>query len=275
MSAIAKVGVGVVVLEVIILIATSRLYRKALAVYCDLQLEKVYFYGHPLNRVIGCQFFIRYRKFVDIGFCAAASALVMLALKENPTARIVRGRWRSEHGKTVYHSWVEFRFHGVWLVFDPCWLNGSPCLPRYRYHLPWSTRILSVCKHKEFWSLPVSQQFYEKLQKPETSNLLYELFVTYGWRNGSEGDSITKCVEGVQLGDDAGSKTSLGVTIYHNDWILSKRIFNEFMAKPACKQPKAHTVRKYKAKRKKIRQSYRQFLEKEYGDSFYDPCALP
>lgn len=248
-------------------------YGQNLVLYLTQRLMQTYFYGYSLDQVVGERFFWRYRKFVDIGFCAAVSSLMMFALKDNPTARIVRGYWR-EDGKKCYHSWAEFRLHGIWLVLDPCWLGGFPCMLRAKYRLRWRIRVSSVCKYDEFWALEISQKFYQKLQEPESSFLFYELFMAYGWLSGHETDSLVKCTENFQLDDEAGLKTSRGVAIYYDEWMLSKRIFSEFMAKPTRKQPKAHTVRRYRAIRKKIRQGYHQFLLEEYGDANCDPSAL-
>lgn len=250
-----------------------RKYRQNLVVYLTRQLTGTYFYGYQLDQVIGERFFLRYRKFVDIGFCTVTSSLMMLALKDNPTARVVRGYW-CENGQKNYHSWVEFRLHGIWLVLDPCWIGGFPCVLRLQYHLPWRMKISSVCRYDEFWALPISQNFHQKLQKPESSYLFCELFMAYGWLTGHEADSLPECVEGFKLDDDDGHKTSAAVHIYYDEWMLSKRIFNEFMAKPTRRQPKAHTVRKYKCLRKRIRQTYHQFLLDEYGDANIDQRAL-
>ena len=252
--------------------ANYHMYCKNLVLYLVERLAQTYFYGYGLDQVIGERFFLRYRKFVDFGFCTVASSLLMLALKDNPTARVVRGYWREE-GKKYYHSWVEFRLHGIWLALDPCWLGGLPCALRLWYRWHWRLKISSVCRHDEFWALEISQKFSQKLQKPESSFLFYELFMAYGWLTGHEADSLAKCTESFKLDDEAGYKTSFGIPIYYNEWMLSKRIFNEFMAKPTRKQPKAHTVRKYKCLRKQIRQGYRRFLLEEYGDANIDQRA--
>lgn len=52
-------------------------------------LKRLYFCSYSLYDVYLMNFFKRYRKFVDWGFCAPVAGMSMLALKDNPTARYV------------------------------------------------------------------------------------------------------------------------------------------------------------------------------------------
>lgn len=216
-------------------------------------MSKLYFHGHRLDKVLACDFFYRYGLAVDWGFCGGVSALMMLALRNNRTARIVRGNWKNEKQGTVFHSWVEFRYCGVWFVCDPCWRTDSGIRFRHSYLHSSEVEITYCCQYDEFWSYPISAEFYDRLQNPATSHLLYELFCAYTWAEGSS-EPFHYQISTLHLEAKNGTLVSRGFIEdpYYDRIIFSRRVVNEFIANPKRKQIKAHTRRCYCAYRKKV-----------------------
>lgn len=174
----------------------------------------------------------------------------MLSFRDNRTSRIVQAICYGD----IRHSWIEFRYLGVWWVLDPSW--RTPCIElRRRIHAEYHPEILYVCKHREFWSYPISSQFESKLHHPETSYLFYELHGTYCHYDGCA-TPFNPEVTNLSLNDKAGFYPHPGIQILWPKFLLTRRIFNQFMVRDKRRHPKKHTIRQAKAYQKRVQQAY-------------------
>ncbi len=211
--------------------------------YLRRQLCKTYFCGYPVSEVYEKTFFVRYRHFVDFGFCYTTSALSMLALHRNFTSRLVYGEatW-PEDGRKEKHRWCEFRYAGVWYVLDASWLSKLNVEPREGYYQFFKMRVIKTCPYTEFWSYPIVREFRRKLNRPETSYLFYELFIYLSaYSDERQFHDIIKTAhlkwsgEGVSYGfylRDQGGKV-----------LFSREIMDDFMKKPTRLRAKARSIR--------------------------------
>ncbi len=234
-----------------------RLQLELMAQYAFEQLSQVYFCSYSLLDVYLLRFFPRYREFVDWGFCAPTAAMSMLALKNHPTARYVYAR----AGKERYrHCWVEFRYPGTWYVIDDCWCYPF-IVPRRTYYRKNKPQIIATRTHKQFWDYPISHQFYEKMQKPETSWLLCELMHTYGFFISDDSERLFDSeIETATLSDDAGNHLDLWLLYKYPQIIFSRRIMHEMMQRPKRKRPTAHRIRKVQRYQRRVKAAYEQFI---------------
>lgn len=139
------------------------------------RLSKFYFYGYSLEEIYRQQFFTRYRKFVDHGFCYAVAAINMIALHDIPSCRLVYGT-EQENSEIYEHACIEFYHRRTWWVMDPLWLSPGLVMSRRTYYRGHEHKNLHVYTHDDFWSYAVTHQLKEKLQHPETSFLLFEIW---------------------------------------------------------------------------------------------------
>lgn len=153
---------------------------------------------------------------------------------------------------------MEFRHFGVWWVVDPTWQHPCLCLRSEIYH-EYRPQILHVCKHHEFWSYPISSQFEEKLKKPDTSHLFYELQHVYSHYRGSP-TQFHPHIAKKKLDPEAGRYLNFKMYLAYPQVILSDRIFRQFMTKPSRTRPKARSIRKVKSCQKILQREYAQWL---------------
>lgn len=239
-------------------------------------LARTYFCGYPVIEVYDERFFIRYRQYVDVGFCCAVSALTMIALRKNRTARLVEITYFSEKTKrTEAHRFVEFWMLGNWWIIDPCWLDKCLVLRRVYYkgcNFIQSTKV--ILTHKQFWSYKVSQQLAEKLSKPETSWQFYELWAIYAWYDHDDGRHTNfhpKIAELLSIWP--GECPSPGFYIDDKDGkiLFNGRIFREYMSRPDRLRPKAHTIRKSVKLKKFYQRAYKKFVAEEEAKASAQP----
>lgn len=141
---------------------------------------------------------------------------------------------------------MEFRFRKTWYVLDPCWIDPF-IVPRSMFYRKYRPKIIKVCKHTEFWSYPVSEQFYEKMQHPETSWLLAELMLMYNFGEEDQNRLFHPEITTYSpLDADSGRYLHPWLFYYHPDIIFSRRLMHEMMQKPNRTRPTAHRIRAVK-----------------------------
>lgn len=136
-----------------------------------------YFYlnGRNVFTIFDEDLFRKLSFYVGHGLCYEVSALNMVILKKNRTARLVIVQAHRRHSNDVHwHSWVEFKKYGVWWVIDPTWDRKFINLRRaHNYHIPAEYR--RIMPWDEFWSFQLSHDLWEMLQNRNTSYLFDEL----------------------------------------------------------------------------------------------------
>lgn len=212
-----------------------------------MQLGNFYFCGHNLCDILERRFFYRYGQFIGHGFCYETSALMMLALRNNPTARIVKGTFL-HRDRPCAHLWVEFWAYRHWWVLDPCEPESFIFL-RSSYYEAKRMKIISRCRYLKFWSYSSVRKLYRKLRQPQTSFLFCELSSCFrtDYEDAAElaleriGDPhfLSKCA----FLDDPRCGTILIPDLCHPRIVYSRRLINEFMARPQRLRPKNHTLR--------------------------------
>lgn len=216
------------------------------------RLTKFYFCGHSLYDMVERSFFYRYSQFIGYGLCYETAALFMMALHGNPTARIVKGTFL-HRGEPCAHLWVEFYSQCHWWVLDPCWLEYTMSLCS-EYHSDQTLTATYVCRYCKFWSYKTVRQLYAKLLHPQTSYLFYEISRCFRTFSADHDDSSSAPLK--RIGDrtllhgwpggylkDSRSGTTLLPNINEPHMIYSRRLINEFMARPQRLRPKNHTLR--------------------------------
>ncbi len=228
------------------------------AEYLFSQLEKIYFCGYDLKTIHLTQFFPRYRKAVDWGFCAPVAGLSMIALHDNHTARFVcalAGKKRTEH------CWVEFQHDKQWYIIDPCW-HWPFLVPKRRYYRENQPKILQACGYDEFWQYGVTQQFYEKLQNPHTSWLIWELMSVYTLYCDDHPSIFCKDIAELTLEPQNGEHINFGLFYYYPEIVFSRRIMHQMMQRSARTRPKAHTMRQVQYYQKQVQDYFdKKFVE--------------
>lgn len=243
---------------------------KPLVIIFAKQLCSTYFCGFSVMEICAQNFFARYGDFVGHGLCYTASALAMLTLKANRTARMVEMTYTDKEGrKNCHHRWVEVRFHHVWWVLDLAWTTCGVCLRQQhrREVIEGLTdcRITRICRYEEFWSYPMSHQLYDKLRKPETSWLLVEILLAYS-RCGDGAEAFfnqTRLANELQCDGTVDSPHMyLEAPFDDENFLISRRIVCELMARSKRTQPKTHTIRKARKLIYKIRCRFIQHLDR-------------
>lgn len=239
----------------------TRVYRRTIeeleiklsVIDLQIRLMQLYFCGHNLSDMLECKFFYRYAQFIGHGLCYETSALMMMTLRNNPTARIVRGNFLYQD-KPRAHLWVEFYSYRHWWVLDPNEPETFITL-RSKYYEAKQMTIVSRCRYLKFWSYPSVRKLYRKLQRPQTSYLFYELSacfrIDYLEATSKQIGELETLREFAFL-DDPQCGTILIPHLSRTRIIYSRHLINEFMARPQRLRPKNHTLRQARSNRKYI-----------------------
>lgn len=105
------------------------------------------------------------------GFCYESSALAMMALSKNPTARFIQGTGRCsrETGERCDHAWVEFEVRGTTFVVDWTWFEGELCVPKLFHQLMMKPEPKFVCSYRDFWRHETSKKLFRLMHEKKTS----------------------------------------------------------------------------------------------------------
>lgn len=150
--------------------------ERTVCAYVNRHLRKLYFCGYSLERLIRENFASNLERYLGFELPGLYAVLMMLAMRHNHTARIIRGKF-NDAGYDYWHSWLEFRFFDSWYAIDPGWYECLT-LSKSEFRSSNPDRDEQVQNYKEFWSIAAARQFYERMCQPETSYTFYELFVS-------------------------------------------------------------------------------------------------
>lgn len=122
--------------------------------------DKLYFHGLKLRKYLEADAFLRLERYAGATFCYELSALVMILLKDNPTATLCRGYYYGEDGQILCrHSWVELETaSGKHSIIDLAWAspeiikkdNYLKNCAHGRLEQKWE------CLHTAFWQFGVT-----------------------------------------------------------------------------------------------------------------------
>ena len=209
-------------------------------------MHETWFYGFRADRwFVETSAFQRFTEWYNEGFCFAMSALAMIILRDNPTARIVQGHIEGvknpNSGGLYRHAFVEFKLPWLgWCVMDLSWI--TPCIAnRNAYYRTYSKMVKDwTCSYEEFWKYDFSHDLYMATRRKETSDIL-DLLIWYGCSDGMAG--FTKAV----LENWSINEFDMEITApfhYGNEKLISGRILRDFVKNPKREQPKAKSLRR-------------------------------
>lgn len=203
-----------------------------------LALDQSYLCGYRISDMIIADFMSRFGKFNGEGFCYTFSAAIMLGLKCFPSPRLVRGVCTGDKGP---HSWVEVRILGVWWVVDPCWTSGI--LRRKMFYCAFQPQIKVVYDHSAFWSMPEAGEFAERLSWPATSHIFVDLYWYYTPDSRSASVATNFDIYGEKYSEEFLPEGQYYLFPPEHGFKFSRRIVDDFMARPRRKRPKQRSLR--------------------------------
>lgn len=118
------------------------------------------------------------------------------------------------------------------------------------------------CGYDEFWQYGVTQQFYEKLQNPHTSWLIWELMSVYTLYCDDHPSIFCKDIAELTLEPQNGEHINFGLFYYYPEIVFPRRIMHQMMQRPARTRPKAHTMRQVQYYQKQVQDYFdKKFVE--------------
>lgn len=201
------------------------------------ELNRSYLCGYSLYHMLRVHFPNRFGNFNHEGFCYTFSAAAMLGLKRCRYNRLVRGYLAAE-GFETDHSWVEVKAFGHWWVIDLRYLTNG-MMPRRRYYQTTHAEVQAIYPRRVFWQDPAALQFYQRLQRPESSKIFFNLYWYY---TPSVGEIEFHPREELMLELPENTKYYLFPPKY--GYKFDQEIINELMARPARRSPRRRTLRR-------------------------------
>ncbi len=220
-----------------------------------IQISNAYLCGHHLYSMLCQKFFKRFGDFNHDGFCYTVSGIIMLALKNNHSAKYLRGFIRDRKSDfQTEHSWVEVKVIGIWWVVDPV-LTWPFIVPRRHYNRLFRVERRHVYSYTEFWRHPDTETLHDRLQRPETSWIFVELYKYFTPKDQTDVVFNPQPI-------DAFLENHHQYLVFPPEFgfKFSQRIVDDFMAKPTRKSPKKRTLRR-------LYRFYRQRFPEFYSSS--------
>lgn len=136
-------------------------------------LKQIYFFGYPLDEINNRQVFRRLASTTEkmLGFCYESSAIIMIALRDVPKTKLVRGI----SNRSGWHSWVEVDLDNITLSIDCCWIYSDLDRPniysaeRERFYKAVNIVPKKHYTHEEFWNYELSQELYNALSNKKSA----------------------------------------------------------------------------------------------------------
>ncbi len=145
------------------------------------EASNLYFNGKTIKEQIDTKGFYDLEDNNGKGLCHELAVLAMLLLKENPTAALFSGNYHDRYANFVTkHSWVQFSVPGSSeeFVADLAWMHPGFCEAEKYYQRVESNGILLTKQgipYNDFWKYPFPNSTYNRIQQPETSNIINSL----------------------------------------------------------------------------------------------------
>ncbi len=207
------------------------------------ELDMLYFHGFKIHRYLDSEAFPRLQAWLGCGMCYELSALAMLALKCNKTAKLYRGDYYDQNGKLqTRHGWAEFKISLCgWYVADFSWIHEGFARKKIYFRDLDGGRLKArwSCNYKDFWDLPFPNVLYKSIRNKKTSYVLGELTRFSG--PYKEEDGFTEwCYSGQDLKYTDGT---FMIPFYLEGKPLNSRIIRDFCKSPKRRQPRAKSIR--------------------------------
>lgn len=142
--------------------------------YLHQRAKRVYFCGYTIEQMLRQDFLHNLERFLDLDLSAMYATLMMTLLHDNRNARFVSCIF-NDAGYPYRHSWVEFRYLGVWYVLDPDWYESVE-VTRRKLNRNNEIGAEEICPAAKYWKMPICEQIYRKLSNQDTSHLFFELY---------------------------------------------------------------------------------------------------
>ncbi len=208
------------------------------------ELDTLYFHGFKVHRYLSSEAFLRLQAWLGCGMCYELSALAMLVLKHNKTARLCRGDYYEQDGKPrTCHGWVEFKIPLCgWCVADFSWIHGGFARKKVFFKSLDGGKLKErwSCSYDDFWDLPFPNVLYKAIQSSKTSKILFELTAFCG-HTVEDGGFKEWCYSGQKLRYSDG--TFMIPFLNNKGKPVSTIIIRDFVKNPKRKQPKAKSIR--------------------------------
>lgn len=167
--------------------------KRQVGVICDILKDMdVFFHRRLLAEYIMTETFERLQAWLDAGMCFDLSILAMLSLKKVPSSTLCYGTVTRKNGDNGgYHCWVEFTFGNDRYIADFTWAKeGFTVVANSSEETAFDTMYIrsedgyiladgggTLSKdfsidHDGFWKYAFSNQLYEAMLDPRTSNVL-------------------------------------------------------------------------------------------------------
>lgn len=230
--------------------------------------DRMYLYGHQISLLAETNFFLRLAKYYrGLGLCFMTSALGMMMLKDNRTTTLVIvqvGESETVYSTTLKreirstHRFVKFQYGPDWFVLDFNCLGGRPIALSSFYSINRHLVTIREYSYNEFWSLIFPENYMRRLLNPKTSYIFLDLLIAFTHDPSGDTDSFygetvgnrSMFIRGERYGtimkhiNPEAIEAELGQDFFK---VYSRHIFNELIARPNRKRPKAHTIRRTEA----------------------------
>lgn len=206
------------------------------------EAEKLYFYGFKLQRYLESNAILRLENYLRASLCYELSALAMILLRSNKTAKMCRGDYLDDDGKLkTHHSWVEFEVPNEgWCVLDLAWFE--PAIFKKDFYFQHCRNLIPKwsCSYSEFWNIKLTNAVYQAMSQSSTSYIFAELSVFgnpkangYGFKKYCKKEQKLIYTDG----------TYMWPRRFSSGKVLSSRMIRDFVKNPKREQPKAKSIR--------------------------------
>ena len=256
----------VVALGMVLFMLYLEIARRILAKQLMDEIIPCYFHGFPLCQVLINESFWQLSSYIGYGLCYETSALMMLALKNQRSARIVYADAIAEtldgERETDQHVFVEFWKFGLLWCVDIAWASPMALMwwPIYKREFE-IQHINRVFSYDEFWQYPLSLPLYEKIHDAEHSHILFELSAYASHKNDHGAKGWLELPDNFSLSAENGLVYFPGgVYRYGRERPMSNSIIRDFLARPERQHPTARSVRKARKLDKAFERKYNEEL---------------
>ena len=134
----------------------------------------IYLNGHPFHEFLTNGALHRIEAYLGHGLCYETAAIIMLALRNDKSAKLIQGYARCSTGELTEHAWVELRQNGVDYVISPNWLDNY-AVPRSVFYdrdtedVFFSPQPEWICGYRHFWNQRITKELYQFCSRSESS----------------------------------------------------------------------------------------------------------
>ena len=217
------------------------------------KMRKIYFHGFKFYRYIDSDAILRLEEWLGVGICYELSALAMILMRNNRSARLCQGDYYDSTGQLkTGPAWVEVRapLNG-WIAIDFAWISPSICRRKdyYAYCNEDGNLIRRwICPHAKFWKIQFPKIILEAMQNEKTSCVLPELA---GFCSSDQSYGFTDWIYKADSLRFSDGSDIVPYCLSDPGKPISTRILRDFVKRPQCKSPKAKSIRLARAMMRK------------------------